>query len=81
MLAPPPPQRPLLLPSQSPASPNHTSSLTRPQILHLAARETFTLLLTSDLGLTLFPPPLQVLPVVIEPFQAHDPIMQTHPEQ
>lgn len=31
--------------------------------------------LTSDLGLTFFPPPLQVLPVIVEPFQAHNPIM------
>ena len=49
-----------------------------PKPLHMAPRSTF--LLTSDLGLTLFPPPLQVLPVIVEPFQAHDPIMQTHPE-
>lgn len=38
-------------------------------------------LLTSDLGLTFLPPPLQVFPVVVEPFQAHDPIMQAHPVQ
>lgn len=43
--------------------------------------QSHTLLLTSDLGLTLFPPPLQVLSVIVEPFQAHDPIMQTHSEQ
>lgn len=42
--------------------------------------DVYPFLLTSDLGLTLFPPPLQVLPVIVESFQAHDPVMQTHPE-